>query len=70
MVGVVRIADVGTEASLNSGLSNATAGTRLITIIQYVIGFEIECQSKPELLQVNAAIAAPSTYPPLSAWNM
>ena len=70
MVGVLRIADVGTEASLNSGFSNATAGSRLILIIQYLINFEIECQSKPELLQVNAAIAAPSTYPPLSAWNM
>ena len=70
MVGVVRIADVGTEASLNRGFSNATAGSRLILIIQYLINFEIECQSKPELLQVNAAIAAPSTYPPLSAWNM
>ena len=70
MVGVVRIADVGTEASLNSGFSNATAGSRLILIIQYLINFEIECQSKPELLHVNAAITTPGTYPPLSAWNM
>jgi hypothetical protein len=70
VVGVVRIADVGTEASLNSGFSNATAGTRLISLIQYLIKFEIECQSKPELLQVNAAITTPGTYPPLSAWNM
>jgi hypothetical protein len=70
VVGVVHIAGVGTEASLNSGFSRATAGTRLISVIQYLIQFEIECQSKPELLQVNPSIAAPSTYPPLSAWNM
>jgi hypothetical protein len=39
VVGVLRIADVGTEASLNSGFSNATAGSRLILIIQYLINF-------------------------------
>jgi len=61
VVVVVHIADVGTEASLNSGCSNAAAGTRLISVIQYLIEFEIECRSKPELLQVNAALAAPGT---------
>ena len=67
---MVRIADVGTEASLNRGFSNATAGTHLISLIQYLIQFGIECQSKSELLQINAAITTPGTYPPLSAWNM
>jgi hypothetical protein len=61
VVGVAHIADVGSAASLNSGPSKATAGTRVISIIQYLIQFEIECQPKPGLLQVNAALAAPST---------
>jgi len=61
VVVVVHIANVGTAAGLNSGFPNATAGTRSVSIIQYLIQFEIECQSKPGLLQVNAALAAPST---------
>lgn len=44
---MVRIADVGTEASLNSGFSNTTAGTLLITVIQYLIKLEIEASPGP-----------------------
>jgi hypothetical protein len=59
--GLVRIADVSTAARLNSGYSNAAAATRFISVFRYLIESEIEFRSKPELLQVSAALAAPGT---------
>lgn len=59
---------LGQKQPLN--LDVATGRNGRISVIQYPLQYAIERPPSPEVLQANAALAAPSTYPPLSAWNM